>query len=190
IRNIYDESEKMAILLENFLNDTTNENGLNSLNLKKENITNIIENCIKNSKDLAKKRNLSLSINIPRYLIFKVDKVKFEVIIRNLLSNAIKNTPPNGKICIETQKYENYFDIIISDNGIGFTENEKKNIFKKFGKIKRDNKNFDIDTGGYGLGLYISKKIVQLHGGKIWVESKGRNKGSSFIIRIPTNHSS
>lgn len=57
-------------------------------------------------------------------------------------------------------------------------------LFKKFGKIERYGQNMEVDMEGSGLGLYISKQIIDLHGGSIWVESEGRNKGSKFVIRL------
>ena len=68
-----------------------------------------------------------------------------------------------------------------------FTPEEKAMIFKKFGKIERYGKGMNIDTEGSGLGLYLSREIVNLHNGLIWVESEGRNQGATFTIRLPTN---
>ena len=99
------------------------------------------------------------------------------------------NSLPKGIIYINVQPQENYIDIIIKDTGVGFTEEEKEKIFKKFGKIERKDVDKNIDTEGSGLGLFISKKIIELHDGKIWVESMGRNRGSSFIVRLPINNS-
>ncbi|MHA2129203.1 MAG: sensor histidine kinase, partial [Promethearchaeota archaeon] len=73
----------------------------------------------------------------------------------------------------------------IKDNGIGLTYEEKGRLFKQFGKIERYGQGLDIIPEGSGLGLYISKKIVELHDGEIWVESEGRNKGSTFFFSLP-----
>ena len=90
----------------------------------------------------------------------------------------------NRIISINLQKFADFIDIIIKDTGIGIIEDEKKKLFRKFGKIERYNQKEELNTEGVGLGLYISKEIVELHGGKIWVESDGRNKGSTFIVRL------
>ena len=76
-------------------------------------------------------------------------------------------------------------DLIIQDTGIGLTKKQKSLLFKKYGRINRVGKDIDVNLKGTGLGLYISKEIVELHKGKISVESKGRNQGSTFIIRLP-----
>jgi len=103
----------------------------------------------------------------------------------NLISNAIKNTPPKGTLSINLKEHDSFVNLKIRDTGVGFTEEEKEKVFKKFGKIERYGKGMDIITEGSGLGLFISKEIVKLHNGKIWLESDGRNKGSTFIVRVP-----
>ncbi|MFX0102687.1 MAG: sensor histidine kinase [Candidatus Hodarchaeota archaeon] len=80
-----------------------------------------------------------------------------------------------------------HYEIIVSvkDNGIGFTREEKKNVFQKFGKINRDGLGWDIISEGSGLGLYIAKMSVELHGGKMWLDSNGKNQGSTFYFSLP-----
>ena len=112
--------------------------------------------------------------------------MRIEQVITNLLSNAIKNTPPKGRVSIGLEKYGNWAIISVSDTGVGFTEDELKKIFTKFGKIERHGEGLEyINMEGSGLGLYITKQIVDLHGGKIWVESTGRNRGCIFKVRLP-----
>ena len=111
--------------------------------------------------------------------------MKLNIVISNLLMNAIKYTPPRGWIDIKTEIKDDFIIVSIKDNGIGFTEEEKGKIFKQFGKIERYGQGLDLGIDGTGLGLYISKKIVESHGGKIWMDSKGKNKGSIFYFSLP-----
>jgi len=72
-----------------------------------------------------------------------------------------------------------------NDNGIGFTEEEKGIIFQQFGKIDRSEQNLGLEINGTGLGLSLSKKIVESHGGNLWMESEGINKGCAFYFSLP-----
>ena len=114
-----------------------------------------------------------------------VDRIKIEQVITNLLSNAIKYTPPKGEIYVKIYEENQWANISIKDNGIGLTKKEMKKLFKKFGKIDHFRESFDVESEGTGLGLFISKQIVELHNGKILVESKGKNKGSTFKVSLP-----
>ena len=84
-----------------------------------------------------------------------------------------------------TPKIINEYIISIEDNGIGLSELDREKIFKKFGKIERYGKGLDVVSEGSGLGLYISKGIIELHDGRIWVESKGNENGSTFYFSLP-----
>ena len=124
-------------------------------------------------------------LNIHNKLITVFEKEKIYDVINNLLSNAIKYSQKNSEIKIQSEIKDNFIVISVNDNGIGFTEEEKKKLFTQFGKIERYGQRFDVESEGTGLGLYIAKKIVELHGGKIWMESEGRNKGSTFYFSLP-----
>ncbi|MFX1401392.1 MAG: sensor histidine kinase, partial [Promethearchaeota archaeon] len=154
------------------------------IKVTKVNLTSMIQDCIKELLYQANNRQLTIIDDFPPEYYFTLDKHRFSQVIINILSNAIKNTTPFGKIFLRLNETINYVDIIIQDTGVGITKEEKKNLFQKFGKIERYGMNLDVDIEGAGLGLYISKEIVELHGGQILVESDGRNKGSTFIIRL------
>jgi len=150
-----------------------------------ENATEIIRDCISNMAYLANKRNIILNADLPETFNIELDKIRFEEVVINLLSNAIKNTPPIGDIQISLSKQNGFMVLSVKDSGVGLTRSERSKIFKKFGKIERYGKGLDIIPEGSGLGLFISKEIVENHGGKIFVESKGRNKGANFIVKLP-----
>ncbi|MEJ2277016.1 MAG: PAS domain S-box protein [Candidatus Lokiarchaeota archaeon] len=141
--------------------------------------------CIDDLKPLADIRNIKIISILGNLIPLKIDKNKIRQVIINILSNAIKNTPPFGIIYVFIEEGTKFINIKIKDTGVGFTQEEKTKIFKKFGKIERYGNGMNIDTDGSGMGLYISHKFVTAHEGKLLVESKGRNKGSTFIIKLP-----
>jgi len=135
---------------------------------------------------LLRERKTNLNLTLPESFFLKMDKIRIEQVIMNLLSNAIKNTPPKGDIKIVLKEKEDWAEISISDAGIGLTQEEMDLIFTRFGKIERYGEGYEyIDIQGTGLGLFISKEIVDLHEGEIRAESEGRNKGSTFIVKLP-----
>ena len=141
------------------------------------------------SKELIysiRERNINLNLALPETFYIELDKVRIEQVIMNLLSNAIKNTPPNGEIYVNLEKKENSAEFSIRDTGIGISQEEMHMLFTRFGKLERYGEGYEyIDIQGTGLGLYISKEIIDSHEGEIRAESGGRNKGSTFIIKLP-----
>ena len=135
---------------------------------------------------LIRERNIKLKLAIPDSFQIKVDKVRIEQVIVNLLTNAIKNTPPNGEILVKLKRNEDSAELSISDTGIGISKEEMDMLFTRFGKLERYGEGYEyIDIQGSGLGLYISKEIVDSHKGEIRAESAGRNKGSTFVVKLP-----
>ena len=185
---IYKGTLRLKKLIEDLIDISRLEKYKLELNKKRENIGNIIRDCALEITFLAKNRKLSLNLNIPKKVFLEVDRIRIEQVLNNILSNAIKNTPSGGIISVDLHENQESIDIFIRDSGVGFTEKEKTSLFKRFGKMERREEQLGIDHEGSGLGLYISKEIVELHGGQILVESEGRNKGSTFKIRIYKLH--
>jgi len=149
-------------------------------------INQLIRDCVREMMYIIKKRELNLELDLLDGLFLEIDKIRIEQVILNLLSNAIKNTPPNGKITVKSLKKNKCVEVSITDTGIGLTKEEMDKLFTRFGKIERYGNGLEyIDIQGTGLGLYISKEIIDLHEGQIWAESEGRDKGSIFTIKIP-----
>ncbi|MFX0164968.1 MAG: PAS domain S-box protein [Candidatus Hodarchaeota archaeon] len=159
----------------------------NQIKLQKEqvNVTTIINDCLDELSYQINEKNLEIILDINHVITLNVDTTRIFTIFTNLISNAIKFTPDYGWIEINAKEVNNGYAFEVKDNGIGFTEEEKNQVFKQFGKIERYGQGWDVAIEGTGLGLYITKKLVELHGGKIWLESEGRNKGSTFTFTLP-----
>jgi len=176
--------KRLKILIENLLDASRIESEKLKLNLQKENIVEIVKSCINENRYLAIKQNIILELNLPEVVNIEIDKIRIEQVITKLLSNAFKNTPKKGIIRINLEEKGNAVYFKINDTGIGLTKEEMEKLFTKFGKIEHYGQKMDVDIEGSGLGLYISKEIVDLHGGHIWGESAGRNEGSTFYIKL------
>jgi len=177
---------RLGDLVERFLDLSRLEFDKFDLEHQECNLGRIIENCSYEMKYLLKRREVILSLELSDDLLINIDKIRVEQIIMNLLSNAIKNSPPKSKILITLHKIDNWAEIQVIDNGVGMTKEEVKDLFQRFSKIKRKDSGIEyVDIQGSGLGLFISKKIVELHDGEIDVESPGRHKGCTFTVRLP-----
>jgi len=187
VRIIHQGGYRLKELVDNLITAYELETDQIILRMKRENLIDIIMKDIENLTFQAERRKIFINVILPNELNADVDKEMISKSILNLISNAIKNTPPGGNIFIKSIEHHNFIDIIIKDTGVGLTEKEMSIIFKKFGKIERYGKGIDLDIEGPGLGLYISNELIKKHKGEILVKSKGRNKGSTFTIRLFLN---
>ena len=129
----------------------------------------------------AHKKNVQLVAEYLQPVIFAhVDREKLSRVVENLLSNAIKFTESSGKVIITVKEEEDHMLLQVKDNGIGIPETLQASIFNKFTKAKRKGTQGEQTTG---LGLFIAKRIVDMHEGNIWIESV-ENKGTTFFVRI------
>ncbi len=177
--------KRLENLIQSIIKTSELSTGTIKLNKTYENLASLINLSVKDLEGFAKLRNHTITVDIHDYLMTKFEIEQIHQVLNNLIDNAIKYTPPNGKIEIKSQIKEKSYVISIKDNGIGFIQDEKSRIFKQFGKIEHFGKDLDVYSEGSGLGLYISKKIIELHDGSIWMESEGRNRGSSFYFSLP-----
>ena len=133
-------------------------------------------------KGLASKKHLALkTVILTDVKNIEADRVKFKQILYNLLSNAIKFTPENGHITLEAAVVDDMLQVSVSDTGIGMKSEDQAKVFKEFWQA---DSSFARKYEGTGLGLALTKKIVEMHGGKIWFESE-YGKGSIFYFALP-----
>ena len=186
LREINDGCERLQNIINNLLKTSRLESPELKPKVQKEDLSFLIKFCVHELQTLAERRNQNIKLDIQDEIYVNIEKEEIHDVLSNLLINAIKYTPPMGKIEIKTELKNDSVVVSVIDNGIGFTNEQKNKIFQQFGKIERYGQGLDLGIGGTGLGLYISKKIVESHGGKIWMESEGKNKGASFYFTLQT----
>jgi signal transduction histidine kinase len=145
----------------------------------------VAKNLVETHNDQLIRKQLNVEIDCPVDLPeIRADKTRLQFALQILFENAIIYTPENGKIVIKIKFDEktNEFVISVVDSGIGI---EKEDIPKLFAKFFRTVSARHADTEGMGIGLYMAKNIVMKHNGRIWVDSDGVGKGSTFSFAIP-----
>ncbi len=184
VEMIYKGGSRLKKLVENLLDISIIESNYLVLDLKEHDISKIIKECVEDIMYFAREREIEISLHILENIICKIDKLRIEQVITNLLSNAIKNTPPKGSVKVALSQDEDNVFMSVQDTGVGLTLGEMDRLFSKFGKIERYGQRMNVDIEGTGLGLFISKEIIDLHKGSISVESEGKNRGSIFTVRL------
>ncbi|MHA1371254.1 MAG: sensor histidine kinase [Promethearchaeota archaeon] len=174
---------KLKALIDDMLDVSRLESEKPKFETAQESLVNIINEALNNINTMLIEKGHTINIEIQKNLNVICDKLRIEQVITNLLTNAIKFTPNGGKITIKAKKRNGFAEVMIKDTGIGLLPEDFPKLFKKFGEIKHDK--IHASNKGTGLGLYISKEIIKHHGGKIWAESEGKNKGATFIFTIP-----
>ena len=185
LEKIKEGADKLKLLVNTFIQSSQLGEKLTRLKIENENLSDLIKLGVSEMQGLIHLRKHTINMDIPDKIIGEFDKEQIYSVITNLLLNAIKYTPPGGKISINSKIEKGNLFFSIKDNGIGLTEEDKRHLFKSFGKIERYGNGWDIVTEGMGVGLYLSKEMISLHGGKIWAESEGKNKGSTFYFSLP-----
>jgi PAS domain S-box-containing protein len=182
VEKAYLSNERMIRLVNDLLNVTRIEEGRFLTNLKAENFVEIIKEMYPSFQELARKKNLAIELILKqdKFPLVLVDREKIKIVIQNLVENAIHYTP-KGKITITVEIKDNNLLFSVKDTGIGIPEKQKDRIFSRF--FRAENAILS-ETEGTGLGLFISKNIIEAHGGKIWFESK-EGEGTTFYFTLP-----
>jgi signal transduction histidine kinase len=171
-------------LINDLLNVAHIEEGKTEFHIKRQSIIPIAKQAVGGIKLMADEKKITLSAKIPEAAGFpdlNIDAEKMELVLANILDNAVKYTPNGGRIDFNMAQKQGVIEIVIQDSGIGIPKNQKQRLFTKF--FRADNA-VGVQTSGTGLGLYMVKKIIDRHGGKIAVDST-EGKGTMFIITIP-----
>ncbi len=164
------------LILESYRFDSQNLN----LIISNINLSELIDNCYEKLNPLALEKNLQLLNNIPKdFALFNADITSVKRVFLNLISNSIDNLTQNGKIEISAESCNEFIKIFVQDNGSGIAQEDLMSIFDPYYSGKSAERKI-----GSGLGLYVCKKLIEIHHGEITVDSE-INKYTKFIIKLP-----
>ena len=175
--NLYD-------LLENLLEWSRLQRGVTTYSPSSVSLMSKISEDLDSTSELAAKKEIDISYDVPEDLIVYADENMLASILRNLSSNAVKFTPKGGNVILNAKPIPNNFvEISVKDTGIGMNKEMVENLFQLGINTSRKGTDKEPSTG---LGLIICKEFIEKQGGKIWVESQ-KGKGSTFYFTLPVN---
>lgn len=185
LERTYVSTDRLINLVNDMLNVSRIESGRFTLDMKIFDIKKLVEDVVEEL--LPKAQELGVNLNVKQSeednLIVNADPERVEQVLINLVGNALKFTPKDGKIAVSFSQNNDMIQIHVSDTGEGISKEDLPKLFQKFGVVGSDYLTKQ-NTQGTGLGLYLSKSIIELQGGKIWVESDGEGKGSTFSFSL------
>ena len=158
------------------------ESGKMELRITDFALTEVIKSLRSTMMPMLARRRQSLDVKVEKGLPkVRADKARVRQVLLNLLSNAAKFTPDGGRLKIEAVREGDWCQVSVVDNGIGIQQEDQGRIFEAF--YRADN-SITREAGGTGLGLTLSKQIIEVHGGRMWVQSE-YGKGSQFTFTLP-----
>ncbi len=173
---------RMDRLISNLLDLARLKAGTFHLTFDSRNAVEVIREAVELFRPLAHAKSLSLDATLPSTTLpVRIDPDRIFQVLSNLFSNAINVTPQGGSICVSAAKVDDAVQITVRDSGRGIAETDLESIFKPYCQLDH------AERRGLGLGLFISRSIVQAHGGQIWAESR-LGRGSSFVFTVPGIH--
>lgn len=183
ISRMRESNERLIVLINDLLNVTRIEAGRYLYQPSFVQIEDLIEAQIDMYKGDAERRGVSLTFVRPKTKCPKalVDAEKMGIVIQNLVDNALHYTPKGGEVTVSVTHDTKELQVQVADTGLGIPKKEQAKIFERFFRASNVRA---VHTEGSGLGLYITKHIVEIHGGKIWFESV-ESKGTTFIFTLP-----
>jgi signal transduction histidine kinase len=181
INRIYQSSRNLTIVVEDLLNVTKIEAGGMKYEMTPFNLLEMVKEESKDFSITAEKKGLRLDFEGDNEELCMVngDKEKIRQIIINFMDNSIKYTK-EGSINVSVRNKDGKVVFMVKDTGMGMTEEIKESLFHKFAR----GEGARMNTTGSGLGLYLAKEIISAHKGRVWVESEGMGKGSSFFMEL------
>jgi signal transduction histidine kinase len=185
-QKMVEDGLKATIRVVNLINDLLNvariEEGRFGFHFKKQSFLVIVDSVAKRAKQMADSKGILFFLDAsPTLPLLNLDTEKIGIVLDNMLDNALKYTAPGGEIIMKVWQDNRQVVVSVKDTGIGIPQGQIHRLFDKFFRAENAQR---VQTSGSGLGLYVTKNIVESHGGSIWIESE-ENKGTTLTFALP-----
>jgi PAS domain S-box-containing protein len=174
--------DHLSRLVDDLLDVSRITRGKVELRKERVSLTNVTAKAIEQTSPLFEQSRHRLSVDVPADLFVYGDPTRLAQIIANLLSNAAKYTPNQGSVSVSAKRRDHMIELTVRDNGVGILPEMLPQVFDLFVQAPQPSAR---QRGGLGLGLTIVRSLVEMHGGTVCVASEGKDKGSTFTIRLP-----
>jgi two-component system cell cycle sensor histidine kinase PleC len=183
VNNVLNSGKHLLLLINQILDMAKVEAGKMKLTITTLSVKGLLNDISMLVADLAAKKKIEIELEIAENMPdIEADELKVKEVIYNLLSNAVKFTPEGGRVGMRARKINSAVEVVVWDTGVGIAAENMNKIFEGFFRVDTP---YSRITEGTGLGLPLSKKLVELHGGTFEVESKGLNYGTSVRFTLP-----
>ena len=184
MEDITEEIERENKIINDLLSLVKMDKTASDLNIKSENINELVERILKRLQPIAAQNNVEVVFESFRPVIAEVDEVKLTLAITNLVENAIKYNKEEGWVQVSLNSDHKYFYLKVSDSGMGIPQDSIDHIFERFYRV---DKSHSREIGGTGLGLAIARNAIIMHRGAVKVHSE-EGVGTTFTVRVPLNY--
>jgi signal transduction histidine kinase len=182
LKDIHESGKHLLSLINDILDLSKIEAGRMELEVSEFHLPTAISNAMTLVRERAQRHGIALGLEVDKRLgEFQADERKVKQILLNLLSNAVKFTPDGGRVDVAASLNGKFLQIAVSDTGIGIAPEDQEKVYGEFVQVGRD---YTRKAEGTGLGLALTKRFVELHGGEIRLES-APGKGSTFTFTLP-----
>jgi signal transduction histidine kinase/CheY-like chemotaxis protein len=182
LRDIHSSGTHLLTLINEILDLAKIEAGRMELRLEETALAEIVDSAMATLKPVIERKRLDVTAALdPAVPRIRADKVRLKQILFNLLSNAVKFTPEGGQIRVDVRRADGDVELAVADSGPGITPEDQAKLFREFTQLASTSQN---GHAGTGLGLALVKRLVELHGGCVWIESRV-GEGARFVVRLP-----
>ena len=185
LKDIYASGQHLLSLINDILDLSKIEAGRMELELTDFDLPTAVDNALTLVRERAGRRGIALHQAVDQRLgQIRGDERKIKQVLLNLLSNALKFTPEGGRVDVRATVSDDMAEVSVSDTGVGIAPEDQEAVFEEFRQVGTADKKVE----GTGLGLALSRKFIELHRGRIWVQSQ-LDVGSTFTFRVPVRRS-